>query len=72
MCHAITFIQLAEQIRFCTMDISLVSYQISKSLILLFDITPYFVIFSYFQTILPPNTITTITDQFLIDNIDIL
>ena len=42
-----------------TMDITLVSYQISKSLILLFDITPYFVIFSYFQIILPPNTITT-------------
>ena len=58
MCHAITFIQLAEQIRFCTMDISLVSYQISKSLILLFDITPYFVIFSYFEMI-PSDTITT-------------
>ena len=67
MCHAITFIQLAEQIRFCTMDISLVSYQISKILNLVFDIIPYFVIFSYFQMI-PSDTITT----FLIHNIDIL
>jgi len=58
MCHAITFIQLAEQIRFCTMDISLVSYQISKILNLVFDIIPYFVIFSYFQMI-PSDTITT-------------
>ena len=68
MCHAITFIQLAEQIRFCTMDISLVSYQISMNLNLVFDIIPYFVIFSYFQMI-PSDTITT---QFLMDNIDIL
>ena len=58
MCHAITFIQLAEQIRFCTMDISLVSYQISTNLNLVFDIIPYFVIFSYFQMI-PSDTITT-------------
>ena len=49
------------------MDITLVSYQISKNLNLVFDITPYFAIFSYFK-IIPSNTITT----FLIDNIDIL
>ena len=49
-----------------TMDIT-VSYHISKNLNLVFDITPYFVIFSYFQ-IIPSNTIT----KFLIDNIDIL
>ena len=42
-----------------TMDISLVSDQISKNLKLVFDITSYFVIFSYCQIILPPNTITT-------------
>ena len=50
-----------------TMDITLVSYQISKNLNLVFDITPYFIIFSNFQ-IITSNTITT----FLIDNIDIL
>ena len=41
-----------------TMDISLVSDQISKNLKLVFDITPYFVIFSYFEMI-PSDTRTT-------------